>query len=213
MKDFENLTQAMGELDEDVVIETLQQLMDEDAAQASQAMEACQKGMDIVGGLFEKGEYFIGDLIYAGELMTKAVDILKPGLAGDAAETVGKVLLCTVEGDLHDIGKNIVHSILEASGIEVVDLGIDTPAEKIVDTMKAEDIHVVLLSGVLTLALDSMKKTVDAIKEANLRDTTKIMIGGAPVHEEAMKMVGADAWATNPQLTTQITLEWLKGIA
>ena len=75
MKDFENLTQAMGELDEDVVIETLRQLMDEDAAQASQAMEACQKGMDIVGGLFEKGEYFIGDLIYAGELMTKAVDI------------------------------------------------------------------------------------------------------------------------------------------
>ena len=213
MKDFENLTQAMGELEEDVVIETLQQLMEEDAAQASEAMEACQKGMDIVGGLFEKGEYFIGDLIYAGELMTKAVDILKPGLAGDAAETVGKVLLCTVEGDLHDIGKNIVHSILEASGIEVVDLGIDTPAEKIVDTMKAEDIHVVLLSGVLTLALDSMKKTVDAITEANLRNTTKIMIGGAPVHEEAMKMVGADARATNPQLTTQITLEWLKETA
>ncbi len=210
---FKELEQAVGELDEEQMVLLLNEVMADGGSQAKEGMAACQAGMDIVGKLFESGEYFVGDLIYAGELMTEAVDILKPALAGQASETVGTVILCTVEGDLHDIGKNIVRSILEASGIAVVDLGIDTPPEKIVETMKEQDIHVVLLSGVLTLALDSMKKTIDVITEAGLRQTTKIMVGGNPVTEEAMKITGADAWATNPQLTTQITMGWLKELA
>ena len=129
MIDFENLAAAMGELDEDTVKEILEAVASSE--DAGRAMEACQKGMDTVGKLFEEGEYFVGDLIYAGELMTDAVEVLKPYLAG--GETGGaktKMILCTVKDDLHDIGKNIVRSMLEAAGFEVLDLGIDCPAEK-----------------------------------------------------------------------------------
>ena len=124
MIDFENLAAAMGELDEDTVKEILEAV--DTVEDANTAMEACQKGMDTVGKLFEEGEYFVGDLIYAGELMTDAVEVLKPFLAGaESAGSKTKMILCTVKDDLHDIGKNIVRSMLEANGFEVLDLGID----------------------------------------------------------------------------------------
>lgn len=119
------------------------------------------------------------------------------------------MLLCTVKDDLHDIGKNIVRSMLEAAGFEVIDLGIDVPAEKVVETVKAENLKIVALSGVLTLAIDSMKKTVDALKAAGLSDV-KVIIGGAPVSEEAMKITGADEWAHSPQKTVSVCQEWSK---
>ena len=205
MIDFEKLAVAMGELDEDTVKEVLESVDSVDAANA--AMEACQKGMDTVGKLFEEGEYFVGDLIYAGELMTDAVEVLKPYLAG--AESSGKktkMILCTVKDDLHDIGKNIVRSMLEANGFDVLDLGIDCPAEKVVETAKAENIKIVALSGVLTLALDSMKSTVEAIKAAGL--DCKVIIGGAPVSAEACKNIGADEWAHSPQKTVATCKAW-----
>lgn len=210
MVDFDELKQAMGDLDEDTVVELLNKVMEDGGSKASDAMSACQDGMNIVGRLFEDGEYFVGDLIYAGELMTQAVDILKPALVSGASASGGKVLLCTVAGDLHDIGKNIVRAMLEASGIEVTDLGIDVKPEQIVRTIKEQDIHVVLLSGVLTLAVDSMKTTIEAIEAEGLRDRVKILIGGAPVNEDARKLTGADDWAFNPQKTVQISQEWLK---
>ena len=205
MIDFDNLAVAMGELDEDTVKEILEAVDSVEAA--NQAMEACQKGMDTVGKLFEEGEYFVGDLIYAGELMTDAVEVLKPYLAsGEAAGSKTKMILCTVKDDLHDIGKNIVRSMLEANGFDVLDLGIDCPAEKVVETAKAEGIHIVALSGVLTLALDSMKATVDAIKAAGL--DCKVIIGGAPVSAEACKNIGADEWAHSPQKTVATCKSW-----
>ena len=193
----------MGDLDEDVMVETLEQVMAEGGADAQKAMEACQKGMDTVGSLFEEGEYFVGDLIYAGELMTKAVEILKDALITDGGEDTVKarMILCTVKDDLHDIGKNIVRSMLEAAGFEVLDLGIDVAPEKIVETAKAEGINIIGLSGVLTLAIDSMKDTIDAFKEAGMRDDVKIVIGGAPVNAEVCEQTGADAWASSPQTT------------
>ena len=182
MIDFEALAAAMGDLDEDTVRELLEQV--DSAEKAHSAMDACQKGMDTVGKLFEEGEYFVGDLIYAGELMTDAVEVLKPYLAGsESSGSKTRMILCTVKDDLHDIGKNIVRSMLEANGFDVLDLGIDCPAQKIVDTAKAEGIKIVALSGVLTLALDSMKTTVAAIREAGL--DCRIIIGGAPVSAEA----------------------------
>ena len=205
MIDFENLAVAMGELDEDTVKELLEAVDSVDAANA--AMEACQKGMDTVGKLFEEGEYFVGDLIYAGELMTDAVEVLKPYLAGaESGDSKTKMILCTVKDDLHDIGKNIVRSMLEANGFEVLDLGIDCPAEKVVETAKAENIKIVALSGVLTLALDSMKATVEAIRAAGLN--CKVIIGGAPVSAEACKNVGADEWAHSPQKTVATCKAW-----
>lgn len=210
MANFEELKIAMGELDEDAVMEILNAVMEDGGSQAQEAMSACQEGMNVVGKYFEDGEYFVGDLIYAGELMTDAVNILKPALVGEAAETGGKVLLCTVEDDLHDIGKNIVKAMLEAAGISVVDLGIDVKPQQIIDTVKEQNIHVVLLSGVLTLAVDSMKKTVDALAEAGLREQVKVLVGGAPVNEEAKAFAGADEWAYNPQKTVKKSQEWLE---
>lgn len=210
MLDFEGLAQAMGDLDEDAVKEMLEQVMQEGGAEAPRAMEACQKGMDIVGKLFESGEYFVGDLIYAGELMTDAVDILKDGLlaGADSQQARCRMILCTVQDDLHDIGKNIVKSMLEAGGFDVLDLGIDVPAEKIVETAKNEGIKIIGLSGVLTLAIDSMRKTVEAFEQAGMRDDVRIIIGGAPVNENVCRQVGADAWATNPQVTVQTCRNW-----
>ena len=207
MIDFEALAAAMGELDEDTVKEILEQVMAEGGKDANLAMEACQKGMDTVGKLFEEGEYFVGDLIYAGELMTDAVAILKDALvSGDSTGPKARMILCTVKDDLHDIGKNIVRSMLEANGFDVLDLGIDCPAEKVVETAKAEGIRIVALSGVLTLALDSMKATVDAIKAAGL--DCKVIIGGAPVSAEACRNIGADEWAHSPQKTVATCKAW-----
>ena len=207
MIDFEALAQAMGELDEETVNELLEQVMAEGGADADKAMEACQKGMDIVGKLFEEEEYFVGDLIYAGELMTGAVNILKDALvSGDAAGPKAKMILCTVKDDLHDIGKNIVHSMLEAAGFEVLDLGIDCPAQKVVEAAKAGNIKIVALSGVLTLALDSMKDTVAALRAEGL--DVKVIIGGAPVTEDACKTIGADEWAHSPQKTVSVCKAW-----
>lgn len=210
MINFDELAEAMGDLDEDIMVETLEQVMEDGGADAQKAMEACQKGMDMVGSRFEEGEYFVGDLIYAGELMTKAVDILKDALvSGDGEDTVkAKMILCTVKDDLHDIGKNIVRSMLEAAGFEVLDLGIDVAPEKIVETAKAENIHIIGLSGVLTLAIDSMKATIDAFKEAGMRDDVKIVIGGAPVNAEVCDQTGADAWASSPQTTIDYCKSW-----
>ncbi len=211
MVDFKALAAAMGDLDEDTVMETLRQVMEEGGKEAPQAMEACQKGMELVGAQYESGEYFVGDLIYAGELMTEAVDILKSALvSGEAGGQKTRMILCTVKDDLHDIGKNIVRSMLEAGGFEVLDLGIDTPVEKIVDTAKAENIKIVALSGVLTLAIDSMKATVEALKAAGL-DDVKVIIGGAPVSEAACQLTGADEWAHSPQKTVQVCRAWADG--
>ena len=205
MADFDALAAAMGELDEDTVKELLEPI--DNAEDAGRAMEACQKGMDTVGRLFEEGEYFVGDLIYAGELMTDAVEVLKPYLAeGESTGTKARVILCTVKDDLHDIGKNIVRSMLEANGFEVLDLGIDCPAEKIVETARAENINIVALSGVLTLALDSMKATVEAIRAAGL--DCRVIIGGAPVSAEACRNIGADEWAHSPQKTIATCKSW-----
>lgn len=208
MIDFEALAQAMGDLDEEAMVEALNTVMAEGGKDADKAMEACQKGMDTVGKLFEDGDYFVGDLIYAGELMTQAVDILKDALVtGESGDTKTKMLLCTVKDDLHDIGKNIVKAMLEANGFEVIDLGIDIPAEQIVETVKANGLKIVALSGVLTLAIDSMKATVDALKAAGL-DDVKVIIGGAPVSEDACKLTGADAWAHSPKKTVEVCKAW-----
>ena len=208
MLNYDALVEAMGNLEEDTMVEILEGVMAEGGAEAPKAMEACQKGMDEVGKLFEEGEYFVGDLIYAGELMTQAVGILKDALvsggAGEGEKT--KMVLCTVKDDLHDIGKNIVKAMLEAAGFDVIDLGIDVPAEKVVEAVKANGAKIVALSGVLTLAIDSMKATVEALEAAGL--DCKVIIGGAPVREVAMNMTGADEWAHSPQKTVQTCKAW-----
>lgn len=206
MIDFEKLATAMGELDDEVVQELLEAVSTTEEARL--ALEACQTGMNTVGHLFEEGEYFVGDLIYAGELMSDSVAMLKPHLTCDEEQAVkARMILCTVKDDLHDIGKNIVRSMLEAAGFEVLDLGIDVSPAKIVEVAKAQNIKIVALSGVLTLALNSMKATIQAFQEAGLSDV-KIIVGGCPVTEEAAKAMGADEWAYSPQKTVKVCTGW-----
>ncbi|MDO4815775.1 MAG: cobalamin-dependent protein [Bacillota bacterium] len=210
MMNFEDIKNAMQDLDEDALLELMQEVVDS-GADAMEAVKACQEGMEGVGKLFEEGEYFVGDLIYAGEILTGAIEIIKPALSEGEGGNLGRIILCTVKDDLHDIGKNIVKSLLEAGGFEVLDLGIDTPAEKIVETAKTENIKIIALSGVLTLALDSMKATVQAFTDAGMRDDVKIIVGGAPVNEVSARNIGADAWTSSPQKTVSICRGWALG--
>jgi dimethylamine corrinoid protein len=208
MADMSKLKQAMGELDDDTVIGFVREVMADGGADAQLALEACREGMNVVGDLFQSGEYFVADLIFAGDLMSRAMDVIKPALAKSSGGKVGRMVFCTVQGDLHDIGKNIVKAMLEAGGFEVIDLGIDVHPETIVQAASDNGIHIVALSGVLTLAIDSMKATVEAFKAANLRDSVKIIVGGAPVTAEYCELIGADDWSLNAAKTVQICRDW-----
>ena len=206
--DKQAIIDAMADLEEDELYDYMNEIMDNDGEGVQEALEACQEGMKIVGDRFEEGEYFVGDLIYAGEILTEATNIIKPALTGDGQEKYGKMILCTVKNDLHDIGKNIVRAMLEAGGFEVMDLGIDVDPQTIVDTAKNEGIKIIALSGVLTLAVDSMKDTIEAFKAAGMRDDVKIIVGGAPVTETVCASVGADEWALSPQKTVSVCQGW-----
>ena len=209
--DFEELTQAMGDLNEPDVISIVREIADSGGEGVYEALEAFQKGMEIVGDRFDICEYFVGDLIFAGELMTHAVNILRPALQVMQPEknTKRRVIICTVEGDLHDIGKNIVKAVLEGKGIAVIDLGVNLSPNTIVERTITEDIKVVALSGVLTYARESMKMTVEAFANAGIRDMVKIIVGGSCVNESNFKDIGADAWAASPNASADICCKWL----
>jgi len=209
MAKFDELKIAMGELDEESVMKQLEGLKAGGGAGAADALSACQAGMDIVGKKFETGEYFVADLIYAGELMSEAAAALKPFLSGRSGGGVGKMVLCTVKGDIHDIGKNIVKALLEADGIEVVDLGVDIAPEAIVEAVKANGARVLALSGVLTLAIDAMRDTIKALAAAGLRDSVKVIVGGAPITADYSRMIEADAWSLSAIEGVGICHQWL----
>ncbi len=212
MLDLNALTQAVGDLDETAVVQILEAFVAENPSgeEAYSVVNACQQGMAIVGELFEKNEYFVGDLIFAGELLNQAIDILKPVISGDNSKKIGTIVLGTVKGDLHDIGKNIFASMVDAAGFEVHDLGIDVPPGDFVEKVREIKPQIIGMSGVLTLALDSMKATVDALTAAGLRNDIKIIIGGNPVTEEACKQIGADAFTTNAAEGVKQCQGWVK---
>ena len=173
-----------------------------------------QEGMSVVGQRFSKGEYFIPDLVFSGEILRGIVQKIEPKLkagAGKEAKRLGKVIVGTVAGDIHDIGKDLVVFMLDVSGFEVTDLGIDVPVQKFVDAVKETGSTVVGLSGFLTLAFDSMKETVDAIKQAGLRDKVKIMIGGGQIDDQVKKYTGADAYGRDAMAAVQLAKGWIGG--
>ena len=210
MADMTKLAELLGDLDEEAVLESLDELLEKGASaeEGLEAVAALQKGMNTVGDLFESGEYFVGDLIFAGEILTEAIGKLKPILSAGTGDKMGNIVLGTVHGDLHDIGKNIFKNMVEIAGFEVYDIGIDQAPEAFVEKIKEVHPIIVGMSGVLTLALDSMKDTVDAIKAAGLRDTVKIIIGGNPVTKEACEQIGADAFTTNAAEGVRICKDW-----
>ncbi|MDO9534625.1 MAG: cobalamin-dependent protein [Bacillota bacterium] len=212
MVDLKEVTQAVGDLDENKLMEILNGFVSENPTEeeALKVVNACQNGMAIVGELFEKEEYFVGDLIFSGELLMEAIKILKPLIGSSSTAKVGSIVLGTAHGDIHDIGKNIFKSMSEAVGFKVYDLGIDQPVSAFVEKIKEVNPNIVGMSGVLTLALESMKETVDEIKRAGLKENVKIIIGGNPVTKEACNFIGADAFTTNAAEGVRICQGWVK---
>lgn len=151
--------------------------------------------MDIVGDKFSKNEIFVPEMLVAARAMAAGTEILKPLLAQGGAEPLGKAIIGTVKGDLHDIGKNLVRMMMEGKGIEIHDLGVDVPAEVFVDYIKEhEDLQLVCISALLTTTMPAMENTIKAIEEAGVRDRVKIMVGGAPITQEFADQIGADAY-------------------
>ena len=175
-------------------------------------LDQTKQAMNIVAERFASAEYFIPDLVYSGEILKGIVAMLEPKLKeakGTETQRLGKVIIGTVAGDIHDIGKDLVVFMLDVNGFEVLDLGIDVPVQKFVDTIKDTGTTVVGLSGFLTLAFQSMKDTVDAIKEAGLRDAVKIMIGGGQIDEQVRGFTGADAYGKDAMAAVQLAMKWI----
>lgn len=158
-------------------------------------LDDVRKATDIIGKRFEEGQYFVSDLIMAGEILKQIMELLKPVIGKKKGVSRGRIVLGTVEGDVHDIGLSIVTALLEAEGFEVINLGVDQPPQAFVEAIKKYNPQVVGLSGLLTEAIESMKKTVEAIKAAGLRDKVKVIIGGGRTSEEVRAYTGADDWA------------------
>jgi len=199
------LTMAMADLEE----EKLQGLVKAGLANGvspSQLLEECREGMTLIGKRFEDGEYFLSELIMAGE-MFKSVAARLTAAGGAVGPVRGKVVMGTAKGDIHDIGKDIVVTMLRGANLEVTDLGVDVPAAKFVEAVQATGATIVGISGLLTISFDPMKETVAALKAAGL--PVKVMIGGGPVSESVREYVGADALGVDAQAAVTLVDQWL----
>lgn len=155
------------------------------------------KAMEEIGQRFQDGKAFVPELLMAARAMKGALDLLKPLLKGDKSSTIGKVIIGTVKGDLHDIGKNLVASMLEGCGFEVVNLGVDISAEKFVTAIKTEKPDILCMSALLTTTMNYMKEVIDILEKEGLRDQVKVMVGGAPVNEKFAIQIGANGYSAN----------------
>lgn len=188
------LAEALAGLEEDKVAKLVQQKLDAGDDDMS-ILEECRQGMDIVGERYKSGEYFLSELIVSGEIFKETMKVIEPRLqAGREGMTLAKMVLGTVKGDIHNIGKDIVAILLKAAGFEVYDLGIDVAPDAFVDKLKETGASILGMSGLLTPSFDSMKETVEAVKEAGLRDKVKIIVGGGVVTELVKRHTGADAF-------------------
>jgi 5-methyltetrahydrofolate--homocysteine methyltransferase len=205
----EKLTEAVAELREDEAIQMVKDMI-EKGEDANGIFDAARKGMETVGQRFAAGEYFLPELIYSGEIFKSISDIVKPVMTAESGgKKIGKVIVGTVAGDIHDIGKDIVVFMLDISGFEVYDLGVDVPVQAFVDKIKETGAPIVALSGFLTLAFDAMKETVEAIDGAGLRDKVKIMIGGGQIDDEIRKYTKADAYGRDAMTAVELAKGWI----
>lgn len=202
----------LAEMEEDEGIELAKKMLLEEGADPLRVLELCRAAMDIVGKRFEDGEYFLPELVLAGEMLDSIGAIAKPlikNAPGEEPRKLGKVLIGTVHGDLHDIGKNIVTFMLDINGFEVKDIGIDVPVKSFIDEINAWQPDVVGLSGFLTLAFDSMKETIAAFEQQGMRGRFKIMIGGGQIDETVRAYTGADAFGVNAVEAVNLCKIWM----
>jgi 5-methyltetrahydrofolate--homocysteine methyltransferase len=207
----ESLIHALVEMQEAEALQKAKQLLDEGTDPVN-ILEACSKAMETVGKRFEQGEYFLPHLIMAGVMLKQISETIKPLIKEEKTEAGrGRVLMGTVRGDIHDIGKNMVIFLLEVNGFEVRDIGIDQPLENFLKAIREFQPQVVGMSGLLTLAFDSMKETVRAIEDAGLREKVRIMIGGAQVTEQVKDYTGADAYGPDALAGVRLVEQWIGG--
>jgi 5-methyltetrahydrofolate--homocysteine methyltransferase len=203
------LVTALADLEEEEALAIVQRRLD--AGEPPLAIfEDARRAMEIVGERFAAQEYFIAELVFAGEILKEVSTLVKPALSVTAESEHGDtVIIGTVAGDIHDIGKDIVVFMLDVNGFDVVDLGVDVPAQRFVDAINESGSQVVGLSGFLTIAFQSMKDTIAAITDAGLRDNVKIMIGGGPIDEQVRSFTGADAFGTDAMSAVELARGWL----
>jgi len=197
MAELEQLHDAILDGDDKTSAQLTKQAMDEGIDPLELITQWMIPAMDEVGRRFEAQEYFVPELLLAGRAMKAALDLLRPLLASTGAQPTGRVAIGTVKGDLHDIGKNMVSSMLEGAGFEVLDLGIDVAPQKFIDAVASGNVHILALSALLSITMPEMKNTIDALIAAGLRDRVKIMVGGAPVTRAFAEEIGADGYGQN----------------
>jgi len=188
-----DLADALADLNEEEVSRLVSEGID-DGTDPMVILNECRQGMDIVGERYKAGDYFLSELIVSGEIFKDSMKLVEPHLKANATASAIKVVLGTVKGDIHNIGKDIVGVLLKGAGFEVYDLGIDVPPQVFVDKLKETGASILGMSGLLTPSFDSMKETIETIKEAGLRDKVKVVIGGGIVTELVWRHTGADAF-------------------
>ena len=209
MEKSEKFVNALADLNEKEALKIVEDRLSA-GEEPLKILDDARRALEIVGNRFANSEYFIADLMYSGEILKAITDMVKPKLAKAAkVRRLGKVVMGTVAGDIHDIGKNIVVFMLDVNGFEVYDLGEDVPAQKFVEKIKETGAPIVGLSGFLALAFDSMKQTIEAIKDAGLRDKVKVMIGGGQISEQIRKYTGADAFGKDAMAGVSLAKKWV----
>ncbi|HEX9117330.1 MAG TPA: cobalamin-dependent protein [Anaerolineae bacterium] len=205
----DTLINAIAEMQEEEALEITRQLLAANTPPV-QILDDCRAAMEIVGKRFEAGEYFIPELILAGEMLKAISAEVRPHLSGAQSEAgkLGKVVIGTVKGDIHDIGKDIVVFMLDVNGFQVIDLGVDVAPETFVSQIQAEKPGVVALSGFLTLSFSSMKETIEAITAAGQRQGLKIMVGGGTVDQQVCAYAGADAFGADAMAAVSLATQW-----
>ncbi len=194
-----------------VVKELVQQAIDEGIPAKEILSDGLLSGMDIIGEKFKNNEVFVPEVLVAARAMNMGAALLKPLLAEEGNEAVGKVCLGTVRGDMHDIGKNLVKMMMEGKGLEVVDLGTDVAPEKYVETAISENCQIIACSALLTTTMSVMKDVVEAAEKAGIRDKVKIMVGGAPVTDSFCQQIGADRYTADAASAADVAVELCKG--
>lgn len=197
MTDYITLTEAVLNGDARAAAAITREALDANADPQELVSKYMIPAMDEVGRRFEAGECFVPELLISARAMKAALELIRPLLAARGAEPVGRVMIGTVKGDLHDIGKNLVASMLEGAGFEVIDMGVDVSAGKIIDELKTRKVNVIALSALLTTTMPSMKAVIEELKTAGLRNQVKVIVGGAPVTQRYADEIGADGYSDN----------------
>lgn len=209
-----DLVDAMARMKEKEAL-TLAEKMLNDGEDPLRVLDLCREAVEYVGKQFEQGKYFLPELILAGEMLKKISKMAEPFLkqdAGEAVERIGKVVIGSVKGDIHDIGKDIVVFLLDVNGFEVHDLGVDVPPSEFIDAIRQVEPQVVGMSALLTTVFESFKDTVAAIEAAGLRNQVKIMIGGGTVTDEVRGYSGADAYGEDAVAAVNLAKKWVENI-